>query len=180
MFSLHQTAEDSLARTWSTASEHNSSHFLLESSEDASKWAELETMPSAGNSTSLQNYAVLDNRNVHNLIYYRLTQFDTDGEYNTYPIISNSCATIKPQEIIVYPNPNAGVFYVKITSLLKLENATLTIRNLQGSEIIKQNIEINNGTTNFYIENYSMLKGMYFLQITHENSKYPVEKILIN
>ena len=166
--------------TWSTASEHNSSHFQLDSSEDSFNWTNLKTIPSAGNSTSLQNYSVLDNRNLSNPIYYQLTQFDTDGKSKTYPIISNSCSNMDQQEIIIYPNPNAGVFYVKITSMLKLKNATLTVCNIQGKEIIKQKIEINNGENNFYIENISLLKGIYFLQVTHENYNYPLKKMLVN
>jgi hypothetical protein len=166
--------------TWSTASEHNSSHFLLESSEDAMNWTNLKTIPSAGNSTSLQNYSVFDNRNVSNPIYYQLTQFDTDGKYKTYPIISNSCSNMDQQEIIVYPNPNAGVFYLKINSLLKLENAELKIIDSKGSEIMKQRIEINSGATNIYVENISLLKGIYFLKVTHENYTYPIKKISVN
>jgi hypothetical protein len=166
--------------TWSTASEHNSSHFLLESSEDAMNWTNLKTIPSAGNSTSLQNYSFLDNRNVSNPIYYQLTQFDTDGKFKTYPIISNSCSNMDQQEILVYPNPNAGVFYVKIYSLLKLENAELKIIDSNGSEILKQKIEINNGTTNFYLEDFTLVKGIYFLKVTHESYNYPVKKISVN
>jgi hypothetical protein len=166
--------------TWSTASEHNSSHFLLESSEDAMNWTNLKTIPSAGNSTGLQNYSFLDNRNVSNPIYYQLTQFDTDGKFKTYPIISNSCSNMDQQEIIVYPNPNAGVFYLKINSLLKLENAELKIIDSNGSELVKQNIEINNGITNFYLEDFSLVTGIYFLKVTHENYNYPVKKISVN
>ena len=166
--------------TWSTASEHNSSHFLLESSEDAFNWINLKTIPSAGNSTSLQNYSFLDNRNVNNPIYYQLTQFDTDGKSKTYPIISNVCSNMDQQEIMVYPNPNAGVFYLKINSLLKLENAELNIIDSKGSEIMKQKIEINSGTTNFYVEDFSLVKGIYFLKISHENYTYPMKKIAVN
>ena len=166
--------------TWSTASEHNSSHFLLESSEDAFNWTNLKTIPSAGNSTSLQNYSFLDNRNVNNLIYYQLTQFDTDGKYKTYPIISNTCSNMHQQEIIVYPNPNAGVFYLKINSLLKLENAELKIIDSKGSEIMKQKIEINSGTTNIYVEDFSLVKGIYFLKVSHEYYNYPLKKIAVN
>lgn len=179
-FQANCISDSKIEVTWSTASEHNSSHFLLESSEDSFNWTTLKTISSAGNSTVLQNYFFLDNRNASNPIYYQLTQFDTDGKSKTYPIISNVCSNMDQQEIVVFPNPNAGVFYVRITSLLKLENATLSLRNLQGKEIIKQKIEINGGTTNFYIEDFSLVKGIYFLQVSHENYIYPVIKILIN
>ncbi len=81
---------------------------------------------------------------------------------------------------MVYPNPNAGVFYLKINSLLKLENAELNIIDSKGSEIMKQKIEINSGTTNFYVEDFSLVKGIYFLKISHENYTYPMKKIAVN
>jgi hypothetical protein len=166
--------------SWSTASEHNSSHFLLESSGDSFNWSNLEIIPAAGNSTSLLNYFVLDNRNLSYPIYYQLTQFDSDGKYITYPIITNSCLSINPNEIDIYPNPNTGVFYITIRSFLKLENAELKIFDIQGSEILNQKIDINSGTTNYYFEDFPQKYGMYILKVTHEYKNYPVKKMLVN
>jgi hypothetical protein len=45
---------------------------------------------------------------------------------------------------------------------------------------MKQRIEINSGATNIYVENISLLKGIYFLKVTHENYTYPIKKISVN
>ena len=72
---------------WQTYSEHNSSHFLLEKSSNGETWDTLSTTPASGNSVETINYSQLDN-NIDNIIYYRLTQFDIDGEFEMFgPIV---------------------------------------------------------------------------------------------
>jgi hypothetical protein len=45
---------------------------------------------------------------------------------------------------------------------------------------MKQKIEINSGTTNIYVEDFSLVKGIYFLKVSHEHYPYPVKKISVN
>jgi hypothetical protein len=68
---------------WQTYSEHNSSHFLLEKSLNGETWDILSTIPASGNSTEIINYSQLD-YSINNNIYYRLTQFDIDGEFEIF------------------------------------------------------------------------------------------------
>ena len=72
---------------WQTYSEHNSSHFLLEKSLNGETWDTLSITPASGNSAETINYSQLDD-NIDNIIYYRLTQFDIDGEFEMFgPIV---------------------------------------------------------------------------------------------
>lgn len=73
---------------WATASEQNSSHFDIERSEDGENWRVVGTKSSAGNSQSLINYYYLDYYNQDNTVYYRLVQYDIDGQYEIYGPIS--------------------------------------------------------------------------------------------
>lgn len=73
---------------WATASEQNSSHFDIERSEDGENWRVVGTKSSAGNSQSLINYYYLDYYNQDNTVYYRLLQYDIDGQYEIYGPIS--------------------------------------------------------------------------------------------
>lgn len=77
--------------TWSTASEHNTSHFIIEKSRDGQNWKELATIPAAGNSTSLLNYSVMDTEAGDGLNYYRMTQFDIDGENEMFDPTTSNC-----------------------------------------------------------------------------------------
>jgi hypothetical protein len=73
---------------WATASEQNSSHFNIERSEDGENWRVVGTKLAAGNSQSLINYTYLDYYNQDNIVYYRLVQYDIDGQHKIYGPIS--------------------------------------------------------------------------------------------
>ncbi len=88
---------------WATASEQNSSHFTIERSTDGENWEEIATKSAAGNSTEKINYYYLDNIFKFVLYYYRLIQYDIDGQFEIYgPIILNN--EIKEKKIIKYVN----------------------------------------------------------------------------
>jgi len=79
---------------WATASENNSSHFILERSTDGSEWRTIETVPAAGNSTEKLTYTIIDATHPATLNYYRLLQYDIDGQIATYgPIAINNNKT---------------------------------------------------------------------------------------
>ena len=69
---------------WATASENNSSHFILERSTDGLEWRTIETVASAGNSTEKLTYNIIDATHPATLNYYRLLQHDIDGQFATY------------------------------------------------------------------------------------------------
>ncbi len=73
---------------WATASEQNSSHFNIERSEDGENWRVIGGRVSAGNSQSLIKYSYLDYYNQDNIVYYRLVQYDIDGQHKIYGPIS--------------------------------------------------------------------------------------------
>ena len=79
--------EDGVELEWSTASEYNSDYFSIYRSVDASSWTKLADIPSAGFSTSLQEYKYKDNSILYNHTYYRLKQTDIDGyKESWYPV----------------------------------------------------------------------------------------------
>lgn len=81
---------------WATATEHNTTHFVVEKSENGITWSELGTVAAAGNSTQELHYDITDNavKPIYN--YYRLTQYDIDGAYEIFdPILINNKSEIK-------------------------------------------------------------------------------------
>lgn len=75
---------------WQTASEHNSSHYLLERSTtgEFNENSVVQIVQAAGNSTELLNYVSLDKEYSQTINYYRLTQVDIDGQFEIYGPIS--------------------------------------------------------------------------------------------
>lgn len=105
--------------SWSTASEINNSYFTVERSSDLNSWEVIGTMNGAGNSNYILDYSFTDNNPLSGTSYYRLTQTDYDGQYETFrPISINFNAS--------------GVFKVKIYDLmgnLLLQDITSDLNN---------------------------------------------------
>lgn len=118
--------------TWSTASEHNSSHFMVEKSRDGYTWLLMAQIEGAGNSTSIINYDIIDTDNANGTIYYRLTQFDFDGASETFNIASVNCGSSELSESLkVYPNPSSDEFYIDFNNSTKEDQLTLTMVDSQ-------------------------------------------------
>ena len=104
---------------WSTASEQNSSHFDLEMSTDGENWRKITTRFAAGNSTEEIKYSYID-YNLNSLVYYRLQQFDNDGQFKTYgPIVITK--TITNKKIIKYINLMGQEVNPKVVSGIIIE-----------------------------------------------------------
>jgi hypothetical protein len=88
---------------WSTASEYNSDYFSLERSVNGEQWDYVGTTKATGNSTQVVNYLYVDNFRFNGFIYYKLNQFDFDGNFKVYgPISINNTYTNK--KVVKYIN----------------------------------------------------------------------------
>jgi hypothetical protein len=65
---------------WQTETEVNSSYFSVERSLNGIDWEHFSLLPAAGHSSDPVSYRVYDTSPFDGLSYYRLTQFDIDGE----------------------------------------------------------------------------------------------------
>ncbi len=74
--------------TWSTASEHNATHYIAEKSRNGIDWEMLGLVAPAGNSTALPTYELMDQQANPATNYYRLAQFDVDGEMELFDPVS--------------------------------------------------------------------------------------------
>jgi len=72
---------------WATASEHNSSHYDLQVSFEGTEWRSITNLPAAGNSNEILKYSYID-WNQSEISYYKLVQYDIDGNYKEYGPIS--------------------------------------------------------------------------------------------
>ncbi len=95
--------EKNVLLKWTTSSEQNSSHFLIERSFDGISYTAIGNVKAAGNSTVLQQYNYSDAGIMADMVYYRLKQVDIDGQYKYSPIIRFRLKA--GPDIIIAPNP---------------------------------------------------------------------------
>jgi hypothetical protein len=72
---------------WSTASELNNDYFLIERSTDGINWNIINKTTGAGNSNYLINYSFTDYNFENTVNYYRLTQVDYNGVFETFKVV---------------------------------------------------------------------------------------------
>lgn len=74
--------------TWSTFSELNSSHFILEKTTDGNDWIVVSVIGASGTSNHKIEYNSVDKTTEPIINYYRLKQYDFDGTHTTFDVIS--------------------------------------------------------------------------------------------
>jgi hypothetical protein len=122
---------------WTTASENNSSHFVLERSNDGSNWGVVGQMESAGNSTSSITYEMIDqNVRGYDIVYYRLKQYDTDGNNETFGPVTVSCE-MKEIGFLAHPNPTSAEITVTMFGELDESSTVISFFDVQGKEVKK-------------------------------------------
>jgi hypothetical protein len=159
--------------SWQTASEFNSSHFIVEKSKNGINWDEIGQVNAAGNSNALLDYAFFDRNEIDGVNYYRLLQTDIDGTMKEYGPIFANCEAKSPKTWISYPNPSQTGFQVVCDYPELIGDATLTITDASGKLIENQTITLNEGMNLFVVEQ-ELTPGIYFLNISNGAKSTPV------
>lgn len=153
---------------WSTFSEKNNDHFIIEYSEDGKLFDFLAYQDGNGSTSSESEYYFKDK--THEKGYYRLLQYDFDGHVSILRTIYVDCNT--SNEFKVFPNPNQGTFVFKADDL-KFENADLSLLHLDGKLIYSRTHS--EKATVFDI--HSLSNGAYLLKIITKEGTW-FEKII--
>lgn len=80
--------EDKNVILWTTKSEINNDYFIVEFSTNGVDWRKIEKVNGAGNTSKKQTYSLSHDNFPSEINYYRLTQYDFDGDNETFHIIS--------------------------------------------------------------------------------------------
>lgn len=150
---------------WQTATEYNSDYFEVAKSRDGINWNQLKIAKSAGNSTQLLTYNVTDEQAADGNNYYRLTQVDIDGSQTVYDAINVRCGEEKKGYFSVYPNPSTGSFQVLLNDKNLVGPGILSVKDMQGSELLNRTIEVKPGINMYSITDLKLLAGTYYIQI---------------
>lgn len=162
---------------WTTGSEINNSHFMIEASNTKNNWKEIAEIDGQGNSNVATDYEILLKGEQYN--YYRLVQYDFDNSYEILGILTqnvlpeNDTISIFPNELtqgqstnLLFSNPDSDIAF------------TLYLFDLVGNEVDQQSAS--NYASSFYqykVPN-SLNKGYYILNVLIGSKRYQ-QKILV-
>ena len=117
--------------TWSTLTESNSSHFVIERSLDAAVYAPVGQVDAAGESKQALAYQFTDHAVAveTNIVYYRLAQIDLDGSISYSAVRSVRMNASPTLTATCHPNPTSN--WVNL-SWESSENLHVQVLNIQG------------------------------------------------
>jgi len=156
--------------SWETASEEQSDRFLIirRIHGQASEWAEVGSVPAAGNSHDLLSYKFEDGsaQASADLTYeYRVIQLDLDGQQHPSPSVQLAGRPTLEPRLFVYPNPAREVATISV-QLPEQEVALLfQVVNSQGQLIYQEALNpVHVLTRSFPVSQWP--PGVYTLRIS--------------
>ncbi len=155
---------------WTTASEDNSSAFIIEKSKDGQSFEYLTQVAAQGNSNTTQNYQAWDKTNIAGTQYYRLLELDKNGKQT---IVSNVIALNRAstQNISIAPIPATDNIQIQFETK-ETSNAQMSIFDITGKSIDMQSIETTTGDNQVNLNIAHYPSGTYFLQITNGQTEW--------
>ncbi len=153
--------------SWTTTSEINNDHFIIEKSENMKDFTFVSNVVGSGNSNTINYYDTTDKYASSNS-YYRLTQVDFDGKTTSYRPINIKCSNeLKTPELIVYPNPFNDIISIELLNFDQ-ESAIMQISDQLGQIIYEENINTTTGTNVFTINLNHLKPSVYHIRIVSD------------
>lgn len=170
--------EEYVGLEWVTESEINADYFSIESSLDGFAWQQINQQQANGTTFNQHSYFYNDSTRYASVVYYRLRQYDLDGNLSLEKIIASNCVVSNDFSFELYPNPNNGQFNVAIHSNT-LKNAQIRIYTADGKLVEDINLLLNVGTNLFPLTLTEVETGIYFAHLTIGTESF-TNKVSVN
>ena len=166
-----KTNNKEIAINWQTATELNTSHFIIQHSIDGSSFTDIGTVKAIGSGAN--GYQFTDNNPTTGTNYYRLKSVDNDGAVTFSKVVSVNFGG--KQSFSIIPNPARD--FAKISFSKTVDKATITVYDITGKAVITQSLS---GSANSYkLNTQTLTNGVYVIKVNTATGSYN-EKLLIN
>ena len=157
---------------WSTASETNNSHYLVERSENGKDFLAIGSVKGAGTSTARNYYSFTDANTglVTGTLYYRIKQVDNDGGFDYSEVKSILVTSLNNAAAITfYPNPVQNELKVSLNNPNEVING-FSIHDYSGRKI---SIAVTSGSSgNAQIDLRTLQTGNYVISVSTTSGVY--------
>ncbi|MDE3184302.1 MAG: T9SS type A sorting domain-containing protein [Bacteroidota bacterium] len=164
---------------WTTVTQSNVSHFVVQRSIDGKNFNEAGIVFSNGNSTKAVNYSLTDNISPvkANLIYYRLCTVDLDGrlQYSDIRTVRISQTAAQNISIVTYPNPSSNELRVTIPFTWQNKRVSYELYNVYGQ--LSKRVEEGSSSQTETINVSKLPTGMYIMKVICEGQSF-IQKVI--
>ena len=161
--------------SWKTAFEINNDYFSIERSQDGRNWNEISQIQGNGQSFQTSEYSFQDYEYLPGSNFYRLVQFDRDGEMKILGITEIECNDIR-SELTAYPNPFNNTIRITLNNSAKGEIHYALLDGL-GKKVKQGSIEGNNTVTSFELFFEELIPGQYILKVEQGNAAHQLKLV---
>jgi hypothetical protein len=169
--------EDKVNAEWATASEHNSSHFVLLGSEDGHLWREINQISSAGFSNQKLIYSS-SLSNSTGFSYLKLNQFDIDGKMEEFGPFKIDCDETL-NELVVFPNPADQKLNIQLQNKYSDAECNLKLLSSNGKIVISKNLPFIRGMNTFVLDLEDEFSGIYFIEFLVDKTIFRKKIVII-
>jgi hypothetical protein len=151
--------------SWTTASEENFSHYVIERSTDGSNYSDVALVFADGSATGSANYQYKDPQvsSATGVIYYRLRLMEKTNSYSYSPIriirLGKEAATL---QITTYPNPVKSDVRVTLPSAWQGKSVSLELYSATGIRV--QGVSIDRASQTESLQMSALPKGFYLVR----------------
>lgn len=160
------STENVVTLDWTSVTELNSNHYVIERSTDGRNFTAVGTIKASGNSARAVNYQFTDKLPAGGAYFYRLNQVDIDekSEYSRVVYVNNG----KSSGVVtsVFPNPFQNDIQLVGINTGDLNSKNVRVFNVAGQQI---NYRIS-GANSIAIDN-TYPKGLYILKVKDQTYK---------
>ena len=154
---------------WSTATEKDNAHFILEKSADGVAFNPFAQVKAAGNSSEIQHYQHLDESPFGKTTYYRLLHVAFDGTIETSRIVVIQTPTNQLlSEVQLFPNPATEQFTLYLPTNKTINQ--LRIMDVTGKTMLQQPIE--NSIHSLAVDVNKWAAGIYIIQLYSDQQQW--------
>jgi hypothetical protein len=162
--------------TWRTASEVNTSHFVVQRSKDGAQFADMGQVQSINDRTKVSTYSFTDQTPLNGNNYYRLKMMDRDGQfkYSNVEVVNSSSLV---NNVKVYPNPTQSAINTDF-NIAEDNEGDIEIYDAFGKQISKQHADFKKGKNHVGSDLSCHPTGVYMVKILIDGNAVAIQKVV--
>jgi hypothetical protein len=152
---------------WQTATEKNSSHFIVERTLDGETFTEIAKILAAGHSSQLLRYETYDESPIMGRNFYRLREVDINGEEQYSKLVGVDFSNEQPA-LTIHPNPSKQNDFQILYRAMTNGVAELSVFDVTGRKIFNSSFLVTeNEMTERKVSIPDLKEGLYYIRITN-------------
>jgi hypothetical protein len=163
-FTAEETKEGNKI-VWTTVSEINVSHFIIEKSTEGEEWSKIYEVEGNNNSSSINEYEFFDSELKTGLNFYRLVEVD----FNNNRSVSKVVTVRNSSDITVYPSNAHSVIYIHSEEIIKNK---IVVFNSLGVDVTDELNFANGNNDKITVDVSSLTNGYYIIKVGSKISKF--------